>query len=304
MKNILLSVVVVATLVAAGVGGTLADFSDIEISPDNQFSTGALDLVLSDYNGQEYQGDKVPAFVSLGNAWPCCTKDYFIDVHNYGQGDQFIPWLYLHFKNFNCFWVVPKLVYAWMDVDANGDPIEVDPPPGIWTPGTVGTGLPKPVNEPEYVAECGGVVGEDENGDPIEVPGVGFCYGDDCQLDEHVDLVIFIAGPYDHGTYPVAADVPAIQWVAVDLSAYDDDGDGVIRLGEIVCEELELGQLPNCQKFWIDLRLHLRDVPEAYFDMDYCADDGKWDHWPTNALQKDGMEFDMSFELLQNRWVP
>ena len=302
MRNILLSVVVVATLVAAGVGGTLADFSDIEISEGNSFSTGALDLVVSDYAGNEYQGDTVPAFVALSNAWPCCTKDYYIDIHNYGQGDQFIPWLYLHFKNFGCTFVEPKLIYEWIrceDTDNDGDLDCV-----ICTQAEIDAGLCKPVNEPEFVAECGGVVGEDENGDPIVVPGVGCCYGENCQLDEHVDLVIFMAGPYDHGDVPTSDDVPDLDWAPVDLSAYDDNDDDVIKLSEIVCEELELGQLENCQMLWLDLRIHLQDVPEAYFGMDYCDDDGKWDHWPTNALQKDALEFDMAFELLQNRWVP
>ena len=302
MKNIILSVVVVATLIAAGVGSTLADFSDIEISEDNTFSTGALDLVLSDHQGQEYQGDDVPAFVQLGNAWPCCTKDYYIDVHNYGQGDQFIPWVYLHFKNFSCSYVEPKLIYEWIrceDVDGDGDLDCV-----ICTQDEIDAGLCKPVNEPEFVAECGGVVGEDETGAPIVVPGVGCCYGENCQLDEHVDVLLLIAGPYTHDEYPNSGSVPGKDWVALDMTDYDENGDGVLKMSELLCKEIELGQLANCKKFWIDLRFHLQDVPEAYFGMDYCADDGKWDHWPTNALQKDAIEFDMAFELLQDKWVP
>jgi hypothetical protein len=306
MKSIVLSVVVISALISAGVGGILADFSDYEVSEDNSFSTGALDLVLSDYAGNEYDGDDVPAFVTLGDAWPCCTKDYYIDIHNYGQGDQFVPYLYLHFKNFSCFWVVPKNIYKWIDCE-NGACVEVaapEPPAGGWVEGVKGTGLPKPVNEPEYAAECGGVVGEDADGNSVEVPGVGCCYGEDCQLDEHVDLAIFIAGPYDHDTYPKAEDVPSTEWSPVNLSDYDLNDDGKIKLSEIMCVELELGQLPNCEKFWIDLRFHLQDVPEEYFDMYYFPDDSKFDHWPTNALQKDGLEFDMAFELLQNKYVP
>jgi hypothetical protein len=40
-------------------------------------------------------------------------------------------------------------------------------------------------------------------------------------------------------------------------------------------------------------------IPTTYFDEDYP--EAKWDHWPTNAMQKDGVMFDIAFELLQNQ---
>jgi len=311
MKNILMSVVVIGALVAAGVGGTLADFSDIEISEDNVFKTGSLDLVLSDHLGQEFQSATAtcPAMFHVTDAIPCCSKDVKIDLHNEGQGFQFEPHVYLHIKNLDCGWVVPKQVYAWLDVDAAGDPIVVDPPAGTWNPGDQGTGLPKPVNEPEFVAECGGIAGEDINGDPVIVPGIGLCYGEDCQLARHISIEIRIAGPYPCTEMVTAAEVPSGDWVTLDLAQYDTDpANDIIKLNELDCVEIDLGPLPYSTKIWVNFVTHLQDIPEAYFGMNYfdetLYEEAKWDHWPTNALQKDSLHFDMAFELFQNPLPP
>jgi hypothetical protein len=325
-RNVILAVVAIAALALAGMGGLFADFSDIEISEDNTFSTGSLDLAVSDYTGTEWNGGIIPWFFQQSDAWPGCSKDRCIDLHNYGQGTQTQPWLYLHLKNFECYWVYPKVVYEWIDCDPDtGKCIIVDdPPPGPggepWTEGDTGTGLPKPVTEPEYVAECGGIAGEDEDGDKVIVPGVGCCFGDGdgCELAEHIDVIILTAGPYAHDRYEKCSDVPAGDWVALNLTEYDKNHDGVVKLNEIECEQIELGQLPNCNMMWLDVTLRLQDIDEddliaegvlldpgtgyGWFDQTKPAE-AKWDHWPTNALMKDGIEFDMSFELLQNRVV-
>jgi len=304
MKNILLSVVVVATLVAAGVGGTLADFSDIEVSEDNSFGVGALDLVVSNDLGIEYPDD-APTFFMVQDAWPCCDKSVFLDLHNYGQGFQKDPYCYLHIKNLECGWVMPKKPYAWLD--ATG--AKVTAPSPLPTEGAKGTGYPRPVTEPEFVAECGGVAGELADGTVVEVPGIGE-YGETCELPRHVGVIgIYVAGPFTHDQYPTSADVPTGAWTALDLSEYDvDPADEVIKLNELVCKEISLGQIPNCQKIWVHISLHLQDfdeedayaedlIPTTYFAEDYP--EAKWDHWPTNAYQKDYMQFDMAFELLQ-----
>jgi hypothetical protein len=297
VKNILLSVVVMAVLIAGGIGGTLADFSDIEISQENFFKTAALDLAVSDYLGNEYNGATVPAFLELSNGWPCCSKDFRFDLHNLGQGEQDLPWVYLHFKNMECGWVVPKVVYAWLN-EAGATVPAPTPPPGGWVEGVQGTGFPKPVNEPEYVAEIGGIAGEDVNGNPVIVPGIGVCYGDSCQLSRHIDIAMF--------TSRVSINGP---WTAVDLSRYDTDpANGIIKLNEIECHEIELGQLAGCNTIYVMVSVHLQDIPEAYFGMNYFDEtipaEAKWDHWPTNALQKDALHFDIAFELLQTRFVP
>lgn len=310
MKNIFLSVVVVGALVAAGIGGTLADFSDIEISEDNYFGTGALDLVVSNYLGTEYPDD-APTFYTIMDALPCCDKSIFLDLHNYGRGWQTNPYVYLHIKNLSCGWVMPKKPYAWLDETG----AKVDPPATVPTVGTMSTGYPRPVTEPEYVAEMGGVVGELVDGTPVVVPGMGE-YGENCEVSQHVGVIfIEVAGPYEHDEVPTSADVPAADWRSVDISGYDDDpADGIIKLNELVCHEIELGQIPACQKIWLHMSMHLQDydeddalvngdITEAYFD-DSIPSEAKWDHWPSNAYQSDFMEFDMAFELLQNQFVP
>ena len=300
-------------------GGLFADFSDIETSRDNFFKTGSLDLKVSDFNGNEFQDPDVPAFFNIRDAWPCCDKSVFFDLENWGQGWQCDPFVYIHIKNVECGWIYPKNVFGWVDCDCNFVDPPLPPPPATeWAPGMQGTGLPKPVTEPEYVAECGGVAGEDRNGLPVEVPGIGCCYGENCELPRHITVFLWMAGPWAHEDKPeTSADVPSAAWVAVDLSKYDTDpADGVIKLNELICQQIELGTLPNCNGIWLHMALHLQDIDEddliaqgvlvdpgtgyGWFD-ETNPIEAKWDHWPSNALQKDGIHFDMAFELLQTQ---
>ena len=272
-KAILMSVLMIG-IVATAVGATLADFSDIEISKDNFFSTGELNLRVSNYAGTEYDGDDVPALIQYSNAWPCCTKDYYIDLHNAGEGDQFTPWAYVHFMNYVC-----------TDVDSK-------------------LGDPKP--EPEVAAESGGIIGIKADGTLVNCAPTGECMGVDwgtlnCELAEHVDLQIF----WSAMQVQTAAEVT--DWAILDLIAmgYDKNNDGKVKLDEIKCEQIELGQIPNCNKLWLDFKFHLQDVDEDdvgrhFFDENIPAE-AKWDHWPTNALMKDKLQFDMAFELLQTK---
>jgi len=306
MKNVILSLVVLTVLVAGGIGGTLADFSDIEISKDNTFATGALDLIVSNDLGVEYPND-APKFYEIMDAWPGCDKSVFLDLHNYGQGFQKTPYAYLHIKNLSCGWVMPKKPFAWLDAAGN----KVAAPVPLPAENYRGTGYPRPVTEPEYVAVMGGVAGELANGTPVTVVGMGE-YGENCTVARHITVFkIEVAGPYAHGSVNTSSDVPAADWKPIDLplSKYDTDPtDGVIKLNELVCKEILLGQIPNCQKIWVHISLVLQDfdeeaafaqglIPTTYFAETYP--EAKWDHWPTNAYQKDFTEFDMAFELLQ-----
>jgi predicted ribosomally synthesized peptide with SipW-like signal peptide len=319
MRNIVLSLVVVAALVGAGVGGTLADFSDYEVSEDNYFATGSMDLVISDEFGNEYNGETVPEIWRVDTGWPCCSKDRSFDIHNAGENEQQAPIVYLHFKNIECDWLWPKIVYLYVLCD-DGECVD-ELTPEEWDALTddeqdalLEAGY-KPVTEPEYVAECGGVAGEDADGEPVEVPGIG-CLGEDCTLSRHVDVTIRIAGPYTGADTPAtAAAVPEGDWDILDLDEFDDDPENdIIKLNELECEQIELGPLPGCYTFWVNVSLHLQDIDEddlidegvltdpgtgyGWFD-DTKDAEAKWDHWPSNALQADVMFFDLAFELLQ-----
>ena len=313
MKNILLSVMVICTLVGGALAGTLADFSDIEVSPDNYFETGSLDLAVSDSDGTHFNGVDVPAFWEVSDAWPCCDKSVFLDLENVGQGFQQVPNVYIHFKNVDCYWIQPK-DYSVIWVDENGD-IVAEP---TWAPGagqaqilpdgTILPDYPKPLTEPEYVAELGGIAGENATGGLVTVPGIGLCYGEDCQLAEHIGVLMWIAGPWPDEDKPESSDaVPSAAWRMVTLP--DPNGDGVTKLDELICVQIDLGGLPCNEGIWVHISLHLQDfdeedayaqglIPETYFDETNDIE-AKFDHWPTNALQKDGVRFDMAFELLQ-----
>jgi predicted ribosomally synthesized peptide with SipW-like signal peptide len=150
MKSVLLSVVVISALVVAGVGGTLADFSDIEKSENNVFEVGALDLKVS-VDDVEYDDPNVPFIMHASGAFPCCSKDALFDVHNTGEG-QGTGYLYVHIKDVECYEV-----------------------PGVKHP----SGR----TEPEDVAENGGWIGN------VEVPGIG-PLGADCTLGDYIEVVI------------------------------------------------------------------------------------------------------------------
>ena len=298
MKKILMSLLVIAAVTGL-MGASLADFSDIETSANNYFATGGMDLKVS-VEGIEYDDPDVPAVFEIDDGWPCCYKEMMVDLHNAGDHEQVAPMVHLHIKNVDCEWAMPKIPYKWIICeDLNGGPggcIEADEN----TPGA------KPVTEPEFVAECGGIVGEDKDGNPITVPGIGCCYGENCQLSKHVDVTIWTS-PDDNGT-------PTGTWTEVDLSDYDADQSGMIKMDELECHQIPLALLPGCNTIWVKVVLHLQDVDEddliaaqvladpgtgyGYVDATDVAE-AKWDHWPTNALMYDRMNFDMAFELLQ-----
>lgn len=288
-KNVILAVVAITALALAGMGGVFADFNDIEVSEDNYFKTGSLDLTVSDYAGTEYNGDEVPAFIQYTGAWPCSDKSYFVDLENWGQGSQFVPWAYIHVKNLECCWVVPKLLYMWVDEDGNEVAAPARPGGGDWVEDDQGTGFPKPVTEPEYVAEYGGLAGELDDGTLVVVDGIG-SFGEGCELAEHIGVVIEVAGPWPHEDKPPAS--LDLNWRRLFSG----------KLADLECEQLELGQIPNCNGIWVHIVFHLQELPEEYFGEDYFpGTTSKWNDWVTNAMQKDGVHFDIAFELLQNK---
>ena len=316
-RNVILAVVAIVALAIAGTGGLFADFSDIEISEDNYFSTGSLDLAVSNYMGTHYNGENIPILYEQEDAWPCCDKSRFFDLENVGQGAQSEPCIYIHFKNFDCYWVQPK-DYSTIWVDASGTVVsEPANAPGHGMPQGTLPDFPKPLTEPEYVAELGGIAGEDADGNTVRVTGVGLCYGETCELPEHIDVLMWVAGPWPDDDKPVtSSDVNAGDWEPV-IGMPDPDGDGKTMLSELECQELLLatasnpeGKLPCNEGIWVHMALHFNDfdeedayalglIPDTYFDETIPAE-AKWDHWPTNALQKDGVLFDIAFELLQN----
>ena len=150
MRNVILSVVVISALAVASIGGTMADFSDIEKSEGNSFEVGALDLRVS-VNDVEYDDPNVPMIIDASGAFPCCSKDAVFDVHNTGEG-QGTGWLYMHIKDVMCYEV----------------PTEKHPDGRT---------------EPEDVAEMGGWIGN------VWVDGIG-PLGADCTLGDYIEVYV------------------------------------------------------------------------------------------------------------------
>ena len=165
MKSIFLSVVVICALTIAGVGGTLAGFSDTEESTQNYIAIGSLDLKVNTTDDKPW-GDGVDALVTFKDIVPCEHYKVNIVLENEGQaidslGNKMSAPGYIHFKDFRCSNVTPTCG------------------PGIEYP--VDSGIFKP--EPELVAEFGGKV------NCTEVNGIGV-EGDECSMGTHVSFAI------------------------------------------------------------------------------------------------------------------
>jgi predicted ribosomally synthesized peptide with SipW-like signal peptide len=94
--------VVICALTVAGIGGTLAGFSDTEESLNNYFEVGNLDLTVTDGGTTEFQDPNVPPLVEAGLVKPCISQDFDWDIHNQSDGDM-DAYAYICFKNFECY---------------------------------------------------------------------------------------------------------------------------------------------------------------------------------------------------------
>jgi hypothetical protein len=291
MKNVLLSVLTVTTLIAAGVGGTFASFVDTEISEDNFYQAGISDLLVNGKN------DPLGPKIQYVHGAPCKSVDFWIDIFNWGecQGGS----VYLHFKDvlseeagtkthvdpatgLSAEWVYDAVSVYGMGIP-DGYRIAVPPEPqgpGVWS------------SEPEKIAEVGdGYVAQ------IYIPpGDPCCMGEDYAsgISDHLDVVVEVC---DDGMDGVLDDA-------------DDDGDGTIspaqraahtwvqipslcgKLSDIACNKDLLGFLATQQYGWIHVDLHLQQIECVGWP------DFQTRHWPTDALQGDRASWNMMFELI------
>jgi hypothetical protein len=184
---------------------------------------------------------------------------FYVDLWNAGQCD-FSSSAFIHFKNFWC----------W-----NADP-------------KAGSGYPDPFTgdlkpEPELVAEYGGQV------NCTWVDGVGVM-GDDCTLAEHIEVMVM-----------------------------DEAGNILVmgKMADLECKEFYLFEMWPCDPREISLWFHLQQPSEedmGYPDTFIHPDDMtpipegedynialmhwlKWNDWPSWALMKDVIYFEMEFDL-------
>jgi predicted ribosomally synthesized peptide with SipW-like signal peptide len=275
MRNTLLSLVVVAALIAGAVGGTLATWSDSETSYDNQIHTGSVDLLVNGADDLPW-GTGVPSKVNITCMAPCKWYGPFeVVLWNAGQCEDNSS-AYIHVKNITCFNIPPKPGSGYDDPPdrpAGEDyvPLGKDGNPCLGK------------TEPELVAEYGGIVCCGK-----EVKGIG-PEGDECSMGTHVMMVI-----------SNNATAPPPEQSADDIIAQD-------KLGKWDCKEIYLFDLEPCVPRTIYLWFHLQQDDEDAYD-DVIPDPGepgydemlwmKFNDWPSWALMKDGVKFDIEFDLV------
>ena len=288
MKNVLLSVLAVTTLIAAGVGGTFAGFVDTEISEDNFYQAGISDLLVNGKN------DPIGPKIQYVHGAPCKSVDFWVDIFNWGKCQGGLT--YLHFMNVLSEEAGTKThlgeEYVYDGITPGNPALGVPdgyrlavPPepkgPGVWS------------SEPEKIAE----VGDGYVHQYYIPPGDPCCLGEDYAsgISEHLDVVV-----------EVCDDLP-IDGVLDDA---DDDGDGFIsaaeraahnwvaipslcgKLIDIECSKNLLGTLLTQTYGWIHIDLHLQQIECPGWP------DFQTRHWPTDSLQGDKASWDMMFELI------
>ena len=277
MRNIFLSLVMVAALVAAGVGGTFATWSDSEVSEGNYVNTGSVDLKVDGQDDLPY-GEGVGAKVELDCMVPCKFYGPF-EVELWNAGDcEFPSKAFIHLKDIDCYNLLPK-------VDEDGNTTGYECPV---------SGDLKP--EPELVAEFGGKV------NCVTVPGVGI-QGDECSVGSHVEMVITTTT-----VNPTTNDFG-------DLLVNPDGRLMRSKMKDWECKELYLFDLMPCEPRTIYLWFHLQQESEEDFGLDliddpmeeFFPDDDDWDakylhwqkfnDWPSWSMMKDGASFNLEFDL-------
>ena len=319
MKNVLLSVIVISALVAAGIGGTFAGFVDTEESQGNFVQAGITDLLVNGLNDPD-----LTAKFTLSHVTPCNSNDMFIDLMNWGVCDG--GKVYLKFKDIVSEEAGYKEhgtgMYYVFDNAATGSGTLPDGVPDGYRIADLTLTPPEPAgagvwsSEPEMISEVGGGrVGQ------IDI----------LSTDENLLGEDYASGISDH--LGITVEVPYKGKVAADdiLGNPDTDGDGQVILAEYTAWSTNnrwvpityadsgklvdmagvkkyLGFLKTQEITYIHVILHLQQIEAFETDPDtglFVNDppkDSPWPDvqtkwWPTNALQGDIATWGMLFEL-------
>lgn len=269
MKAVFLSIVVVCTLVVAGVGGTLATWSDSETSFDNYIETGSLDLLVNGADDEPW-GEGVDLEINITCMIPCkWYGPYEVVLWNAGQCETDSE-AYIHIKDMEC--------------------SNIDPKEGSGYPATYGTNAGDLKPEPELVAEGGGRVNS------VMVKGIGE-EGDECSMGTHVDMVITNT---DVAPDDVDADVlmrdklgkwdckeiylfdlspctPRTIYIWFHLQQFSEDSLG---LPNLILHPDEMMPIPTGEAY---------DAALMHWQ--------KFNDWPSWSMMKDRVDFDIEFDL-------
>jgi predicted ribosomally synthesized peptide with SipW-like signal peptide len=316
MKNVWLSIIVVATLVAAGVGGTFAGFVDTEVSQDNTVQAGISDLLINGKN------DPIGAKLVYVHAAPEKSVDFWVDAYNWGECQG--GWLYIHFKDVESIEDGAKLhlgqryVYDGVSEVGGGIPngyrvrVGTEPiGPGVWS------------SEPEKISENGsGYIAQ-----YWVAPNNPNLLGEDYAsgISDHLDVNVMVpkvgatsdvlGNPDDNGDGTVTA-VEAANW-----TAKGNRWEAILtgKLSDIECNKTYAGFLATQTKTFFHIDVVIQQIYDSAWgtitwtagvpswtgagidydgDTNVDLDDFQKAGWPTNALQGDKAEWDMLFELI------
>jgi predicted ribosomally synthesized peptide with SipW-like signal peptide len=277
MRNVILSLVVVAALIAGAVGGTLATWSDSETSHGNIVETGSVDLKVNGADDLPW-GTGVPQKVNITCVTPCHWYGPFeVELWNAGQCRENSS-IYMHLKNVTCWNVEPKLdpcTGLSTGYPAPQDPFYPDPP-GYPTPSGNKT-------EPELVAEYGGYLTCG-----IWTDGLG-AYGDNCSMLSSLMLAI----------------------TSNETAPGEPGADLLFPINDLVhweCNKLPLGELAPCEPMTIYIWVKLDQDSEEMWGLDLIPEYGEegfagnlsvamFNDWPSWRLMKDAVTFDLEFDL-------
>ena len=282
MKTIVLSIVVICALAVAGIGGTLAGWSDTEESTGNYIATGSLDLKVNHTNDLPW-GDGIGMVTSFKDIVPCSVYKTTIIVENEGQAigpppdsvNRTAP-LYIMFKDFACSNVTPTC-------NATGAP--------EWP---VGSGIFKP--EPELVAEYGGVLAQvNIMGDNVTAGEGNWSVGSTGfnATWPRLDAI----GQQGDVTCSMSSRIYVTFYFGPRSGAQPQVGPEYL-LNTIKGTEVYLGELPQCgEDYMIGIWYHFKNAPA---DPNWPKDNwpAKFADWKTNAWMKDRIDFNVMFELL------
>ena len=284
MKNMVMSVVVVSTLLAAGIGGTFAGFVDTEESQGNFYQAGILDLLVNGKN------DPIGAKLQYTHGVPCISVDYWIDVLDWGecQGGN----LYLRIKDIvsiedgqkfhlNDYYVYdgvspgnPPLVPVGYRLAVGAEPAG----PGVWS------------SEPEKIAEVGDGYVAQEYIDANHPCLLGEDYASG--IADHLDMKVEICDDNGDGILDNADDNGDGK---VDATEYGNHNWIVMVAGKLSSlmpqTKVLLGFLETQKISYIHCDVHLQQLE--------CPNwpDPQTRFWPSNALQGDKATWSMMFEL-------
>lgn len=130
--------------------------------------------------------------------------------------------------------------------------------------------------EPEMVSEFGGMLAQQC------LPGIGVI-GDNCCMNSHT----YVTGVMS-------------QYPLMPVGGGDVFIDG-FAIGSLQYQVVPVGMLPQCgADWWLHFYFDVPQESETQYQMDYFNDASPFEDWPANALQADGIKFNIMFILVDH----